>query len=65
MKTKAISKESKAILSIFTKQLLEIINTDKDDSCKVDDIKEHIMLWINANDLHPEEVRSYNKESFS
>lgn len=56
MKLKDIDKESKAVLSIFTKQLLDIIDSDKIDSYKIVEIRKHITLWVNANDLHPEEV---------
>lgn len=56
MKTKDISKESIAILSIFTKELLEIINTNKNDSCKINELKENIELWIKQQKLHPEKV---------
>lgn len=56
MTMRYINKESKAILSIFAKQLLDILNSDENESHKVTRIRKKIELWINANDLHPEEV---------
>lgn len=58
MAIKDISKESIAFLSIFTKQLLDIINSDKTDSYKITEIREHIALWVRTNDLHPENVKT-------
>lgn len=55
---KDINKESKAVLAIFIKQLLDIINSDKIDQYKITEIREHIALWVDANNLHPENVVS-------
>ena len=55
---KDINKESKAVLSIFTKQLLNIINSDKIDSYKITEIRKCITLWVGANDLQPEDVKT-------
>lgn len=60
MKYKDINKESKAVLSIFAKQLLDIINGEKVDSCKIVEMREHIALWVRSNNLHPEEVKTYS-----
>ena len=61
-KFNSLNKESKAVLSIFVKQLLEIIDSDKIDSYKITEIREHIVLWVRANDLHPEEVKTLIKK---
>jgi len=58
MKYKDINKGSKAVLSILVKQLLDIINSNKVDSCKIAEIREHLALWVRSNDLHPEEVKT-------
>jgi hypothetical protein len=58
MAIKNIDKGSRAVLSIFVKQLLDIINSDEIDSYKITEIREHIALWVSANDLHPEEVKT-------
>lgn len=62
---KDIDKESKAVLSIFVKQLLDIINSDKIDSYKIAEVRRHIALWVNANDLHPEEVKTLRADAVS
>ncbi len=51
-----MSHESVATLSIFVNQLSSIIDSDKTDSCKINEIRETLALWVSANDLHPEEV---------
>lgn len=58
MAIKDIDKESKAVLAIFIKQLLDIINDDKIDSYKITGIRKQIALWVGANNLHPEEVKT-------
>ena len=65
MTIKDINKESKAVLSIFIKQLLDIINSDKIDPYKISEIREHIMLWVSTNDLHPEEVKTLESGDIS
>lgn len=65
MTIKNINKESRAVLSIFVKQLLDIINSDKIDSYKITEIREHIVLWVNTNDLHPEEVKTLRSDDIS
>lgn len=62
MKSKDINKESKAVLSIFARQLLDIANNDKTDSYKIAEIKEHIALWVRSNNLHPEEVETLESD---
>lgn len=62
MTFKEINKESKAVLSIFIKQLLDIINSDEIDSYKITEIREHVALWISANGLHPEEVKTLESD---
>ena len=62
MKFEDIKKESKAVLSIFAKQILDIINSDEVDSCKITEIREHIALWVRSNNLHPEEVKTLIEE---
>jgi hypothetical protein len=62
MKHKDINKESKAILSIFAKRILDIIDSDKVDSCKITEIREHIALWVRSNNLHPEDVKTLIEE---
>ena len=62
MKYKDISKESKTVLSIFAKQILDIINSDEVDSYKITEIREHIALWVRSNNLHPEEVKTLIEE---
>lgn len=56
MKFQGMSNESKTVLSIFVNQLLEIIDRDDSDSNKVTEIREHITTFVDANDLHPEDV---------
>lgn len=65
MTIKNINKESKAVLSIFIRQLLDIINSDKIDSYKISEIREHIMLWVSANDLRPEDVKTLESGDIS
>jgi hypothetical protein len=62
MKVKDINTESKAVLSIFAKQLLDITNSDKTDSCKITEIREHVALWVRSNSLHPEEVTTLRSD---
>lgn len=60
MKYEDMNKESKAVLSIFAKQLLDIINGKKVDSFKIIEIREHTELWVRSNNLHPEKVKTYS-----
>lgn len=65
MAIKNINRESKAVLSIFVKQLLDIINSDKIGLYKITEIRERITLWTRANDLHPEEVKTLISDDIS
>jgi hypothetical protein len=65
MSIKNINKESRAVLSIFVKQLLDIINSDKIDSYKITEIREYVKLWVSTNDLHPEEVKTLISDNIS
>lgn len=58
MAIKDMNKESRAFLSIFVKQLLDIINSSKTDSYKITEIRERIVSLVRANDLHPEKVKT-------
>jgi hypothetical protein len=62
MKFKDINKESKAVLSILVSQLLDITNSNKIDSCKIAEIREHLALWVRSNNLHPEEVKTLGSD---
>jgi hypothetical protein len=62
MKFEDMKKESKAVLSIFAKQILDIVNSDEVDSYKITEIREHVALWVRSNNLHPEEVKTLTEE---
>ena len=63
--TEKISKETKASLEILIHEIQEILSNET-EACiaQVMDIQKLLRTWIEANDLHPEQVEHLTTEEF-
>jgi len=51
-----MKRETKATLEIITREILDIVQSDREESKRLKEVESLLETWIQANDLHPEKV---------